>query len=88
MPTKKSQLYGSIWESCDKLRGGMNAFQYKDYVLVLLFVKYVSDSYAGDPDALIAGVGAWQQESFPDWLKHLLDWYPDLGKKFIWREIE
>jgi len=33
--------------------GGMDASQYKDYVLVLLFVKYVSDKYAGQPDALI-----------------------------------
>ncbi len=31
----------------------MDASQYKDYVLVLLFVKYVSDKYAGDPNALI-----------------------------------
>lgn len=53
MPIKKSELYSSIWKSCDELRGGMDASQYKDYVLVLLFVKYVSDKYAGDPDALI-----------------------------------
>lgn len=31
----------------------MDASQYKDYVLVLLFIKYVSDKYAGNPDALI-----------------------------------
>jgi hypothetical protein len=80
MPIKKSQLYSSIWESCYKLRGGMGASQSKDYVLVLLFVKYVSDRYAGDPDASIVGIGAWQQESFPSWLKHLLDWHPDYGK--------
>ena len=43
MPIKKSELYSSIWKSCDELRGGMDASQYKDYVLVLLFVKYVSD---------------------------------------------
>ncbi|HUM81626.1 MAG TPA: class I SAM-dependent DNA methyltransferase, partial [Methanothrix sp.] len=53
MPIKKSELYSSIWKSCDELRGGMDASQYKDYVLTLLFVKYVSDKYAGDPDALI-----------------------------------
>jgi len=53
MPIKKSELYGSIWKSCDELRGGMDASQYKDYVLVLLFVKYVSDKYAGQKDALI-----------------------------------
>jgi type I restriction enzyme M protein len=53
MPIKKSELYSSLWASCDELRGGMDASQYKDYVLVLLFVKYVSDKYYGKPDALI-----------------------------------
>jgi type I restriction enzyme M protein len=52
MAIKKSELYSSLWASCDELRGGMDASQYKDYVLVLLFIKYVSDKYAGDPDAM------------------------------------
>jgi type I restriction enzyme M protein len=53
MAIKKSDLYSSLWASCDELRGGMDASQYKDYVLVLLFVKYVSDKYAGQTDALL-----------------------------------
>src|SRR5437763_12821974 len=53
MALKKSQLYSSLWASCDELRGGMDASQYKDYVLTLLFVKYVSDKYARRPNALI-----------------------------------
>ena len=53
MALKKSQLYSSLWRSCDELRGGMDASQYKDYVLTLLFMKYVSDRHAGRPDALI-----------------------------------
>jgi type I restriction enzyme M protein len=53
MAIKKSELYSSLWKSCDELRGGMDASQYKDYVLVLLFVKYISDKYAGQPDGLI-----------------------------------
>src|SRR5437762_10594684 len=53
MAIKKSELYSSLWKSCDELRGGMDASQYKDYVLVLLFVKYVSDRYAGQKDALL-----------------------------------
>lgn len=53
MALKKSQLYRSLWQSCDELRGGMDASQYKDYVLTLLFMKYVSDKYAGRPGALI-----------------------------------
>jgi len=50
---KKSELYSSLWSSCDELRGGMDASQYKDYILVLLFIKYVSDKYAGQPYAPI-----------------------------------
>ena len=53
MALKKSQLYSSLWQSCDELRGGMDASQYKDYILTLLFMKYVSDKYADQPDALI-----------------------------------
>lgn len=52
MAIKKSDIYRSLWESCDQLRGGMDASLYKDYILTLLFVKYVSDR-TGQPDALI-----------------------------------
>ena len=53
MALKKSELYSALWKSCDELRGGMDASQYKDYVLVLLFIKYVSDKAAVNPKALI-----------------------------------
>lgn len=53
MPIKKSELYSSLWKSCDELRGGMDASQYKDYVLVLLFVKYVSDKAASQKNYLL-----------------------------------
>jgi type I restriction enzyme M protein len=53
MTVKKSDLYSKLWASCDELRGGMDASQYKDYVLVLLFIKYISDKYAGQPFAPI-----------------------------------
>ena len=43
MAIKKSQLYSTLWESCNALRGSMDASQYKDYVLIILFVKYLSD---------------------------------------------
>ncbi|WP_460275913.1 type I restriction-modification system subunit M [Celeribacter sp. ULVN23_4] len=52
MAIKKSDIYRSLWDSCDQLRGGMDASLYKDYILTLLFVKYVSDR-VGKPDALI-----------------------------------
>ncbi len=53
MALKKSDLYRSLWQSCDELRGGMDASQYKDYILTLLFVKYVSDKAKSDPTSLI-----------------------------------
>jgi type I restriction enzyme M protein len=52
MALKKSDLYSSLWKSCDELRGGMDASQYKDYILTLLFVKYVSDKAKADPKSL------------------------------------
>ena len=50
MAIKKSDLYSSIWASCDELRGGMDASQYKDYVLFMLFIKYISDKYGNSTD--------------------------------------
>ena len=52
MAIKKSQLYSLLWESCNVLRGSMDASQYKDYVLVILFIKYISDK-AKDPSSMI-----------------------------------
>ncbi|MCF7814403.1 MAG: type I restriction-modification system subunit M [Candidatus Cloacimonetes bacterium] len=53
MAIKKTELYSSLWKSCDELRGSMDASQYKDYVLILLFLKYVTDKYYKKDDAII-----------------------------------
>ena len=53
MAIKKSELYSTLWKSCDELRGGMDASQYKDYVLVMLFVKYISDKAKSDADFIM-----------------------------------
>jgi len=76
MALKKSQLYSSLWKSCDELRGGMDASQYKDYVLTLLFVKYVSDKYAGDAFATIE---VPEGGSFADMVRLKGD--PEIGDK-------
>ena len=76
MTVKKSEIYASLWKSCDELRGGMDTSQYKDYVLVLLFVKYVSDKYCGKPDALIK---IPEGGSFADIVK--LDGNKEIGDK-------
>ncbi|MEX0660372.1 MAG: type I restriction-modification system subunit M [Balneolaceae bacterium] len=67
MPIKKSDLYASIWKSCDELRGGMDASQYKDYVLSILFIKYVSDKYAGEGE--YAPIIIPEGSSFEDMIK-------------------
>lgn len=65
MAIKKSGLYSSLWASCDELRGGMDASQYKDYVLFMLFIKYVSDKY-GDSDDFAPPVVIPKGASFKD----------------------
>jgi type I restriction enzyme M protein len=65
MAIKKSDLYSSLWASCDELRGGMDASQYKDYVLFMLFIKYVSDKY-GDYDGFEPPVNIPKGASFKD----------------------
>jgi type I restriction enzyme M protein len=77
MPIKKSELYSSLWSSCDELRGGMDASQYKDYILVLLFIKYVSDKYAGVP---FAAITVPEGASFKDMVA--LKGKPDIGDQF------
>jgi type I restriction enzyme M protein len=66
MAIKKTELYSSLWASCDELRGGMDASQYKDYVLTFLFLKYVSDKYLNSPTK----PRSWCQQAarLPTWL--------------------
>ena len=75
---KKSDLYSSLWASCDELRGGMDASQYKDYVLFMLFIKYVSDKY-GDSDDFAPPVTIPPDASFRDMIA--LKGKPDIGNK-------
>ncbi len=53
MAIKKTELYSSLWASADELRGGMDASEYKNYVLTLLFMKYVSDKHKNDKHSMI-----------------------------------
>ena len=78
MAVKKSELYSSLWASCDALRGGMDASQYKDYILTLLFVKYVSDKFKG---VAYGDIDVPEGGSFDDMLALI-------GKKNIGEEID
>ena len=76
MPIKKSQIYSSLWSACDELRGGMDASQYKDYILTLLFIKYISDLHkAGRRSLIVVPRGA----SFDD--MYAIRHEDDLGDK-------
>ena len=78
MAIKKSGLYSSLWASCDELRGGMDASQYKDYVLFMLFIKYISDKY-GKSDDFAPPVTIPKGASFQDMVT--LKGKPDIGDK-------
>src|SRR5947208_15256952 len=78
MAIKKSELYSSIWASCDALRGGMDASQYKDYVLFMLFIKYISDKY-GNSDDFAPPVTIPKGDSFADMIA--LKGKSDIGEK-------
>ncbi len=78
MAMKKSELYSSIWASCDLLRGGMDASQYKDYVLFMLFIKYISDKYTESND-FAPPVNIPPGASFKDMVK--LKGKDDIGDK-------
>ena len=78
MAIKKSDLYSSLWASCDELRGGMDASQYKDYVLFMLFIKYISDKY-GNSDLFEPPVVIPSGASFTDMVA--LKGRSDIGDK-------
>jgi len=73
---KKSEIYNQLWAAADKLRGGVEPARYKNYILTMLFVKYVSDKYKTSDD--------WEIEipagsSFDDIVKHKFQ--TDIGEK-------
>ena len=82
MALKKSELYAKLWASCDALRGGMDASLYKDYVLVLLFIKYVSDKFADKP---FGGITVPDGASFDDMVA--LKGRKDIGDQIMKRII-
>src|SRR5450755_3461446 len=78
MAIKKSDLYSSLLASCDELRGGMDASQYKDYVLFMLFIKYITDKYGNNND-FTSPVTIPKGSSFKDMI--VLKGKPDIGDK-------
>ena len=76
MALKKSQIHASLWQSCDELRGGMDASQYKDYILTLLFMKYVSDKAERNPYEIIQ---VPEGGSFADMVELIGN--PEIGEK-------
>ncbi|UEL35082.1 type I restriction-modification system subunit M [Rhodococcus sp. C1] len=53
-PSTAKELQDTLWRAADKLRGSMDASQYKDVVLGLVFLKYVSDAFEERREAINA----------------------------------
>lgn len=52
MKTTQEVINNVVWKACDTFRGTMDSSQYKDYILSMLFVKYLSDFYKEKLDQL------------------------------------
>ena len=65
MAVKKSELYSSLWKSCDELRGSMTSTQYKDYDLAFRFIKSVSDRFVGPFSLLEVSKGGTIKDLVP-----------------------
>ncbi|MEV0623564.1 class I SAM-dependent DNA methyltransferase [Nonomuraea sp. NPDC050404] len=84
-----AQLHEILWKSADKLRGSMDAAQYKDFVLGLVFLKYVSDAFAERreqirAEALADGVPGSRLESFledrDEYKREEIFWVPESAR--------
>jgi type I restriction enzyme M protein len=57
-PSTMKELKDTLWKAADKLRGSLSANQYKDVILGLVFLKYVSDAYDERRDTIRADLAA------------------------------
>ncbi|MBV6391230.1 MAG: hypothetical protein KPEEDBHJ_00438 [Anaerolineales bacterium] len=42
-PISQDEINSILWKACDTFRGTVDPSEYKNYILVMLFVKYISD---------------------------------------------
>ncbi|WP_353649382.1 class I SAM-dependent DNA methyltransferase [Nakamurella sp. A5-74] len=84
-PSTMKELKDTLWKAADKLRGSMDASQYKDVILGLVFLKYVSDAFSERRAALqeelaADGLSADQIEQLTDdvdeYTGHGVFWIP------------
>ncbi|MFU8947907.1 type I restriction-modification system subunit M [Mycetocola zhadangensis] len=57
-PSTMKELKDTLWKAADKLRGSMDASQYKDVILGLVFLKYVSDAFDERREQILAELAA------------------------------
>ena len=53
----QAEINGILWRACDTFRGAVDPSEYKNYILVMLFVKYISDVWQDHYDQLVAEYG-------------------------------
>ena len=56
-PISQSEINKAVWDACDTFRGVISADTYKDFILTMLFLKYLSDMYRDEYNTLMAEYG-------------------------------
>ena len=79
--TTSKELKDTLWKAADKLRGSMGAGQYKDVVLGLVFLKYVSDAFEERRDAIRAELAGEDPDYLADTLEEADEY---LGEGVFW----
>lgn len=74
----------TLWKSADKLRGSMDASEYKHVVLGLIFLKYISDKFEIKYNELVAE-GEGFEEELDEYLAENIFWVP---KEARWEYIQ
>ncbi|MCT1458488.1 type I restriction-modification system subunit M [Aestuariimicrobium sp. p3-SID1156] len=80
-PSTPKELKDTLWKAADKLRGSMDASQYKDVVLGLVFLKYVSDAFSERREALRAELAGHSEEMVEETLEDRDEY---LGSGVFW----
>ena len=65
-PSTMKELKDTLWKAADKLRGSMDASQYKDVILGLVFLKYVSDAFDERREQIRAELSESKAQRHPD----------------------
>ncbi|KLO26372.1 restriction endonuclease subunit M [Mycolicibacter heraklionensis] len=84
-PSTPKELKDTLWKAADKLRGSMDASQYRDVVLGLVFLKYVSDAFDERREAIVAELDGEPDEFVSETLEDRDEY---IGNGVFWVPLE